>query len=91
MDLIAAFPRRSEFEKARSVLARLKLPHRVVPPDPGYSLVGAPALRCDPHGLCAAQPAQCTPVFTDQYAALRAALLEICRGLGVPNEVSGGL
>jgi ArsR family metal-binding transcriptional regulator len=57
MALIAAFPKRSEFEKARSVLARLKLPHRVVSPDPGYSLVGAPALECDPDGLSAIQEA----------------------------------
>ncbi len=57
MDLIAAFPRRSEFEKARSILARLELPHRVVSPDPGYSLVGAPALICDPGGLSAIQEA----------------------------------
>jgi hypothetical protein len=32
-----------------------------------------------------ASPAQCAPVFSDEYAGLRAALLEICRGLGVPD------
>jgi ArsR family metal-binding transcriptional regulator len=55
MDLIAAFPRRSEFEKARTLLAGLQLPHGVVSPDPGYSLVGAPALLCDSQGLSAIQ------------------------------------
>jgi ArsR family metal-binding transcriptional regulator len=53
MDLIAAFARRSEFEKARALLAGLQLPHGVVSPDPGYSLVGAPALLCDAQGLSA--------------------------------------
>lgn len=57
MDLIAAFPRRSEFEKARAILTHLELPHRVVSPDPGYSLVGAPALICEPGGLSAIQEA----------------------------------
>lgn len=53
MDLIAAFARRSEFEKARALLGGLQLPHGVVSPDPGYSLVGAPALLCDSQGLSA--------------------------------------
>jgi len=52
-NLIAAFARRSEFEKARALLASLQLPHGVVSPDPGYSLVGAPALLCDSQGLSA--------------------------------------
>ncbi|MGB8887145.1 MAG: (Fe-S)-binding protein [Candidatus Korobacteraceae bacterium] len=30
-----------------------------------------------------AVPSQCRPAFTDEYTALRAALLEICQGLGV--------
>lgn len=53
MDLIAAFARRSEFEKARALLAGLQLPHDVLSPDPAYSLVGAPALVCDSEGLSA--------------------------------------
>jgi ArsR family metal-binding transcriptional regulator len=53
LNLIAAFARRTEFEKARTLLAGLKLPHRVVSPDPGYSLVGAPALLCDSQALSA--------------------------------------
>jgi ArsR family metal-binding transcriptional regulator len=32
-----------------------------------------------------ASPAQCAPVFSDEHASLRSALLEICRGLGVPD------
>ena len=32
-----------------------------------------------------ASPARCTPLFSDQYAGLRAALLELCRGLGGPD------
>ncbi len=57
MDLIAAFPRRTEFEKARAKLARSALPYEVVSPDPGYSLVGAPALICNADGLSAIQEA----------------------------------
>jgi hypothetical protein len=53
MDLIAAFARRSEFEKARALLAGLRLPYEVLSPCPGYALVGAPALVCDSQGLSA--------------------------------------
>ncbi len=53
MDRIAVFPKRSEFDKAQAALCRLDLPHKVVSPDPGYSLVGAPALLCDSRGLSA--------------------------------------
>ena len=53
MDLIAAFARRSEFEKARALLAGQRLPYEVLSPDPGWSLVGAPALVCDSQGLSA--------------------------------------
>jgi ArsR family metal-binding transcriptional regulator len=53
LDLVAVFARRSEFEKARVLLAGRQLPHAVVSPDPGYSLVGAPALLCNAQGLSA--------------------------------------
>src|ERR1035441_10833670 len=53
MDLIAAFARRSEFEKARALLAGLRLPYEVLSPCPGYAPVGAPALVCDSQGLSA--------------------------------------
>jgi ArsR family metal-binding transcriptional regulator len=33
-----------------------------------------------------AVPSQCHPVFTEEHAALRAALLEICQGLGVDTS-----
>jgi ArsR family metal-binding transcriptional regulator len=33
-----------------------------------------------------AEPSRCRPIFTEQYAALRAALLEICQGLGVDTS-----
>lgn len=42
--LIATFPARSEFEKARARLDTLSLPYEVVSPDPGFSLVGVPSL-----------------------------------------------
>jgi ArsR family metal-binding transcriptional regulator len=45
--LIATFPGRSEFGKAKSSLDALSLPHEVVSPDPGFSLVGAPAVVMD--------------------------------------------
>jgi ArsR family metal-binding transcriptional regulator len=35
-----------------------------------------------------ASPSQCRPVFSEEHAALRAALLEICQGLGV--DTTGG-
>jgi len=45
--LIAAFPKGSEFEKARTAVERLSLPYGVVSPDPGFRRVGAPSLVLD--------------------------------------------
>jgi ArsR family metal-binding transcriptional regulator len=42
--LVTTFGHRSEFERARARLESLALPYEVVLPDPGYSLVGVPAL-----------------------------------------------
>ncbi len=42
--LIAAFPARDEFEKARAKLDGLSLTHEVVSPDPGFGLVGVPSV-----------------------------------------------
>lgn len=46
--LIATFPARREFEKARAVLDALSLPYAVVSPDPGFGLVGVSSLVMDP-------------------------------------------
>jgi len=45
--LIATFPERSEFEKARARLDALSLAYEVVSPDPGFGLVGVPSLVMD--------------------------------------------
>lgn len=45
--LIATFPARGEFEKARARLDALSLVYEVVSPDPGFSLVGVPSLVMD--------------------------------------------
>ncbi|HPD17664.1 MAG TPA: (Fe-S)-binding protein [Planctomycetota bacterium] len=42
--LVATFPARDEFVKARARLDALALPYEVVSPDPGFSRVGAPSL-----------------------------------------------
>ena len=38
------FPASGEFQKARLLLDSLGLPYAIVSPEPGYALVGAPAL-----------------------------------------------
>jgi ArsR family metal-binding transcriptional regulator len=55
MDIVVAFPRSSEFEKAKSRMDSARLSYGVLTPDPGYSLVGAPALICDPYGVATIQ------------------------------------
>jgi ArsR family metal-binding transcriptional regulator len=44
---IAAFPTRDEFEKARAAFERRQASFTVISPDPGYRLVGVPALVAD--------------------------------------------
>ncbi len=38
-----------------------------------------------------ASPSQCRPVFSEEHAALRAALLEICQGLGINATVGASI
>jgi ArsR family metal-binding transcriptional regulator len=45
--LAGTFPRRSEFDKAKSGLDALGLPYKAISPDPGFAKVGAPALALD--------------------------------------------
>jgi ArsR family metal-binding transcriptional regulator len=45
--VVTTFAQRGEFENARQALDRLGLPYEVISPDPGYALVGAPALAMD--------------------------------------------
>ena len=54
-DTVVVFPRRCEFETAKKRMDSLGLPHAVLSPDPGYSLVGTPALICGSQGLAAIQ------------------------------------
>lgn len=44
MKLVTTFAQRAEFERARGLVESLSLPYEVVWPEPGYALVGAPAL-----------------------------------------------
>jgi len=44
---LAAFPRQEAFERARDLLNRLNLPYEILDPDPGFGLVGRPALVVD--------------------------------------------
>lgn len=46
--LITAFPRRSEFEKAKAELDALSLPYEVISPERGYVRVGVSALVVEP-------------------------------------------
>ncbi len=55
MNLVVAFPARSEFERARSRLDSKRLSYDLLSPDPGYSFVGTPALICDSQRLAAIQ------------------------------------
>ncbi len=50
---VIVFPTSSEFQKARQLLDSLGLDYGVVSPEPGYALVGAPALISDLEGLAA--------------------------------------
>jgi len=47
MMYLAAFPKRSEYEKMRGALEALGLSYETVIPDPGYCRVGCPALVMD--------------------------------------------
>lgn len=53
MEIVIAFPGRSEFEKARTLLASLAAPYRIISPEPAYRMVGVPALVTDPGGHAA--------------------------------------
>ncbi len=44
MKIITTFPKREEFEKAKIRLDGLGLPYELIDPEPGYDLVGSPAL-----------------------------------------------
>ncbi len=46
-ELIATYPSRGEFEKAKARLGALSLSHEVVTPDPGFRRVGVPSLVMD--------------------------------------------
>lgn len=48
MRTLTTFPRCDEFDRARDWLDALSLPYGVISPDPGYALVGAPALVLAP-------------------------------------------
>jgi ArsR family metal-binding transcriptional regulator len=45
--LVGTFPRRSEFDKAKTGLDALGLPYEAISPDPGFAKVGVPALVLD--------------------------------------------
>lgn len=44
---LVAFPQKSVFDKMRTRLQTLGLPYKTINPDPGYALVGCPAIAMD--------------------------------------------
>jgi hypothetical protein len=44
---LVAFPQKSEYEKMRTRLERISLAYDVVNPEPGYGLVGIPAIAME--------------------------------------------
>ncbi len=73
MNVVVAFPARSEFEKARSRVDYMQLPYEVLSPDPGYSLVGAPALICDAQGLAGIQSGNDPQIIVSGWVDLKPA------------------
>jgi len=73
------FPASSEFQKARLLLESLGLHYGVISPDPGYALVGAPALISDLQGLAAVHDA-CSEIVCAGWVDYRPA------GVPVPHE-----
>jgi len=47
MKMITAFPRMSEFEKMKESLNSFGLPYEVIDPNPGFSMVGCPAIALE--------------------------------------------
>ena len=56
---LATFPQKSEFDKMCARLDALALPYKIINPDPGYSLVGIPAIAMDQE--VRSQLSSCTP------------------------------
>ena len=70
------FPASSEFQKARLLLDSLGLHYGVVSPEPGYALVGAPALISDVPGLAAVHDA-CSEITCAGWVDYRPARLPV--------------
>ena len=74
MSVVVAFPTRNEFEKARSCMDSMRLSYEVLSPDPGYSLVGAPALVCDSQGLAGIQSGNVHQIAVSGWVDLKPAI-----------------
>jgi ArsR family metal-binding transcriptional regulator len=70
------FPTSGEFRKARVLLDSLGSPSGIVSPDPGYALVGAPALISDLPGLAAVHDA-CSEITCAGWVDYRPARLPV--------------
>jgi ArsR family metal-binding transcriptional regulator len=70
------FPTSGEFRKARVLLDSLGIPYGIVSPDPGYALVGAPALISDLPGLAAVHDA-CSEITCAGWVDYRPARLPV--------------
>ncbi len=77
MNLVVAFPARSEFERARSRLDSMRLSYELLSPDPGYSLVGIPALICDSQRLAAIQSDTESLITVSGWVDLRPATIAV--------------
>ena len=67
-----AFAQFGEFDKARIRLDSLGFHYRLISPEPGYALVGAPALICDLQGLAALHDA-CSEIMCAGWVDYRPA------------------
>lgn len=74
---LAAFPRKSEFEKMRTRLDAEGLPYKVISPEPGYGLVGCPAIAMEQE--VRSRLASCSPddFFSSGWIEYRQAAIDV--------------
>ena len=78
------FPRKCEFEKARSCLDRLGLPYETVSPAPGYARVGVESLVMSQEARAAMFHEIGTEVVSAGWVGYRPAQSARCRGAQRP-------
>ena len=83
MKQIMTFPRKCEFEKARSYLDRLGLPYETVSPAPGCARVGVESLVMSQEARAAMFHEIGAEVVSAGWVDLKWPLLQICSSLGL--------